>query len=740
MGLFNQNTNKKQITPKQAINKNNKPTQPVIKKPVITKKPAVKKEKDIENILELNNKNTTTLEVYDWLLSNIFAKNLLIKPDVTLNDDEIGIEWGRIISKNTVSKLFVIEKFGNWQPFALMELLKEATIKGLYSIRYNYFIDGEPHSIDWTSAKMQRERRAFQASVNNRALNGEDNEEDLVKRRENFAMNQKQNAKGMTFSYFDDNDLKFRRSISKNSFLIQIIGDIKNLEELETAVAQFKGACISCNIQINELKADIFNWWRLKNPISMRSSAIPENKIPKTVMSDDTLSVLLGSGQGIIGDKGCYFGSDIYSGLPVFHIFREDKNAAENILVSAQTGGGKSVFVKNVIFGALVEGLSVCVLDLEGDEYTNIAKLLNEGKPKEAVVIDMSSGKGKYFDPLRIADLTGDEELDKTAKSDSAQFTMSMFKVLLNNDVSIQEDAILSQVITRVYSEHGISDDPITWKRSKTLNINMVYETLNRLVEQRKQFIDPSGDDTLQKVAKNLLLRLRKYFVKGELEYGTFGEILELDPIKNARFICFSFGNHGRDQQGADQTKLALKQLCVSKITNEISNYNQYVKHKFTLKIWEEVQRFVSIPGAQDIMKNCITGGRKRGDISFIVSNDLASILKGEGEFFSSLKDNLTGYCIGFIGNKETREKFCKDYDLINFQKDLDEIYKATALTLNKSSSGEIIQSPFKNSFLLKFKPAGKSAGIETIAKPIIDPKLFSRGIYDQGKLDKDIL
>jgi len=43
--------------------------------------------------------------------------------------------------------------------------------------------------------------------------------------------------------------------------------------------------------------------------------------------------------------------------------------------------------------------------------------------------------------------------------------------------------------------------------------------------------------------------------------------------------------------------------------------------------VWEEYQRWGDIKGSAEIIGNAMTGGRKRGDVNLIITNDVAAII-----------------------------------------------------------------------------------------------------------------
>lgn len=678
------------------------------------------------------------LQFYDNILSSMESEKIILPSNKILGSDELALEWGRLISANNISMFYVVESYDRWVPQEMYVLLRNAALEGVYNVKINYYMNMTPHFIDWNSPKMRQ-----YVKVNQRRVESDTVDRDNVfTKRENHVETELLKSKVETIDYFYNSDLDNHRSIFRTSMFIQIVGERNDLASLNKAIMQFNKACVSCHIKATKITVDIFDWMRCWLPTSFRTESVINKRTPIQVMTDDTISALHGSMQGKIGTKGIPLGLDLYSCLPVLHVFREDPGKAENVLISAQTGGGKTVFVKNMMIWLLAYGFKFCILDYEGDEYSNMANLLNMEKPGSAIIIDMKAGNGNYFDPLRISSLPTDSEEDLSAKAEAIQFTLAMFNIIFKGEMSMLEEDILSTVITKVYKEVGVTDNPKTWHRSKSLRIQMIYDKLKIMYEQRKPFIDASGDDRKQRAAGDLLLRLKRFFVPGETDYGTFSNPLNVEDLWGSTMVIFSFGNKGRDNVGADSTKLALKQLCVSKVSNEISNYNKYVTNKYTVKIWEEVQRFIDVKGAGEIMKNCITGGRKRGDIAFIVTNNLAELLDIDSanntpekvSFLKALKSNLQGLCIGYIPDEDTIDKFCEIYNMELFKEDLKTIAQQTGMAMKGNTKGE---NPWSSSFLVKFTT---KTPIETVVKATVHESLFTNHLFDNGIMDKNTI
>ena len=611
---------------------------PVEKKPVVeNKKVEVKKKPQAKR----KDGKVRVLDIYDSILSHLQLKSQIIDDAGVLNNERLALGFGKITSREYIIKTFTMNGI---QPFInsdIIQRIKDRALANAYGTRVNVFINTNPYKINWETPEMKS--RMVQYENYNRS---NDLKEGGVAtaRKNNSAIKRLENTM-KTFEYYTAVDLEWQRTLCQMSVFFEIIGRRDNLFEMEQVVEQFKSACAGEGIRIVENKADIFEWIRKCFPTSMRRIADIDKKQVKVVMTDDLMSQVLPVTQGQIGEKGVPLGIDVYSGLPVLHTFREDVEQAENILVSAWTGGGKSAFTKMLLTWAFPCNITVQVLDFEGDEYSNLKNYVSaEGYEQDVAHVDISAGTGRYYDPLRIAELTGNPELDNKAFDDAKRMTLALFRVMLSDksgEISVEEESILSDCIAKVYDDYGITNDPETWSQSEDLRLSMIYDALQWGVGANFWYDNKNNDDSMQKLAKRMQLVLKKYFVEGESGYGLFNEVIDIKAIRDARFIVFSFGNKGESSQTTDETQMMLKQLCVSNLTAQISTYCQYIKHQFNIKVWEEYQRWGSIKGSETLIINEFTGGRKRGSINFLITNDLDSLLDETNKTNRTLRNNI---------------------------------------------------------------------------------------------------
>ena len=72
-----------------------------------------------------------------------------------------------------------------------------------------------------------------------------------------------------------------------------------------------------------------------------------------------------------------------------------------------------------------------------------------------------------------------------------------------------------------------------------------------------------------------------------------------------------------------------------------------------------------------------MTGGRKRGDINFIITNDLANILDDNNPINKQLRQNISTFCIGKIRSTDVVKDFCEKFQCHEVRNELLRIAKA---------------------------------------------------------------
>ena len=390
--------------------------------------------------------------------------------------------------------------------------------------------------------------------------------------------------------------------------------------------------------------------------------------------------------QGKIGADGIMFGTYIFSGFAVYKQIKRRDTDAENILITSETGGGKSFLLKTLLLQLIAMPNFVGTInDIEGFEYIPFGNFI--ASYDDVVVLNMAEGEGCYYDPFEIT-LTGIDKLDKDIFTFCKSFTNSYFRVLIGSKLlkdNIWSVKIVNNAISKAYTDLGvIDDDSSTWKNTKGYNLFYVYTKFKDLyreclslskkdqssLELHERYKINSGYiDTLDKV----VAKLSEYFEpfsKGGIRCDVFKNRVSLSDIANAKLVICSFGMAGKSSDSIDETQMALTQLSAANISHIRSIFSK-ARGKFNFKVWEEFQRWGSFPDSANTIKTAITGGRKLGDINFIVTNNVKELLDDDR---FAIFDNITSFAIGAIASSDTRERICKELSVPMLQGDLDSL------------------------------------------------------------------
>lgn len=670
------------------------------------------------------------LDMYDMIVANLIAGKSIIEPKDRLEGTQIAIGFSNIASETQITKYFIIRQFPDYMQSNFIDYVRsKCAAKG---VRINFSFYANPYKINWDSAEMRNKMAIWRkySADNSKAISVFDYRH---KRGDSLA----KDRIIMSTKYLNEAELDHKRSLMRVAFLIEISAnrDDDSIINMIDAINKFKGICNAGDIKVRELRVNMIDWIQCLGVLSLKRIREVDNKISRKVITDDILAIFNSYKQGRVGKTGQCLGIDVLSNVPVLKQFKQDPDAAENWLISAETGGGKSYYVKVLLSYLLASGFVVTVMDYEGDEYSNYAAYISAGNPEDVKVISMGKGSTIYFDPTEIPKLTGDPEVDDELKETAVSYILAIFRVIvagINGSLTQWEESVLSLAIQRVYDSAGVTNDKRTWHRSKGLRLSMVYEEVKSIVE-RKELVDYDCDNVKHKAAMNIAEASQIYFEEGQSKSGTFKHPMSANELYKAKFIIFSFGMKGAGNSIADRTVLALKQLSVACISTQISNHCKYVRHCFNVKVWEEFQRWGEAEGSSEIILNAMTGGRKRGDVNFIITNDLASILDDENKIAKGIRQNIQNMAIGKIKDKTTRRRFCQTFEIMECEPALDRIAKAHSTEESSTSAGTGSSNRYKNSFCLLL-----DNGKKAIVKVMLPPSLKKSQIFKTGVVTKE--
>lgn len=667
-------------------------------------------------------KKGSKLDMYDIIFANLFAGTSIIEPERELDRTHIDIGFSNIASEKYIIKYFLITGLPDWLDFQLFDSIRRNVMSP--GIRINFYTYGEPYKINWESSEMKNRLRIWEGYTKESKENDLSGLNYRARRKDILA---KERILESTM-YLNRAELDYRRRLIKTSFMIEVacLRDRESLDYMDDCIKDLKRYCLEKEIKLLELRVNMIDWLQQLWIFSLRSIKEVYRRVSKKILTDDIVANFSSYKQGRLGEDGIPLGLDVNSGALVLKKFKSNPDAAENILISGGTGSGKSLMTKWLLTWLSTDNV-ITIVDYD-DEYKNLANFIYDGNLTDAITISMGKGSTSYFDPMEIGELTGDEKIDATLKSDAIKYTMATFNLMIagvDNVLDKWEESVISTAIKNVYDNNGVTDDRSTWKYSTGCKLEDVYEEL-RLMVVRQEFVDENMDNVKHKAAVNALESCKKFFEEGEAYYGTFKSPISIKGIRDANFIVFSFSSNSVASQ-ENPVLVGLRQLSVANLTTLISNYCKYVRHSFNVKVWEEFNRFGLVKGSADIIGDAITGGRKRGDINLLITNDLSNILDETNPLSAKLEQNFTGYIIGSIPSDNVREKFCNKFNIQEMIEPLKRIYKANS---EQGKRGRLRESQFKHAFCTIMLETGEKAIIKaTLPKEILDSKLFRTGV-----------
>lgn len=505
-----------------------------------------------------------------------------------------------------------------------------------------------------------------------------------------------------------------------------------------------------------EVGRKVLSAWTFRNEIDVKGiffqsneyymsySPLGNNKLPRKSMlrkmnpgdvyPDEILnnmSVLTHG--GTIGDRlGVPHGIDIFS-RSVFSLDVSKGTDANNFLLTAMTGQGKSVFMKSAIFYYDLMGYSTVILDYEGDEYTYLAALLGANR------VSISGGSSQYVNTLEISGLTGDDDIDMALYEEAHSMTENVFNILMTEDdrptgMRSSHKALFDELVDRVYRQAGvIKKDPTTWHNSKKCTYYTLYDELLKIASKKSTTYGRFKKEDVNEMV-NVLGR---YFEEKGARNHYFVNPISVGDLLDNKHLVFSFGMKGQDSESTDSTSLALRQLFVSYLTMMKANYNKS-RGKKTVIILEELQRYLEQPQSTKVVAGFASGGRKRGMVIYYITNSPDAMMSARDMVDESIRadyarnmktivDNLTMHIIGALP-RVGMETMIERYDLEDATPHL--LYLSDVV---HSQGGH----PFKHAFFIKYK--GQSTVIRAVCHPeLIKLPIFSTTIEQDMDLEDD--
>ena len=674
-----------------------------------TETPEIKYDKRGRRKYTLKQKVKNVISLYDELIfcklaNKESSKCRYIKPE----EGYVGVDFLGSYDGDNITFYYTVSKLPKEVLIDWKERIRDECKQG---VKVTFIDSIRRHNIAWESPQMQsrlrilREVRDQEENKDIDAYNFHKNINDLSKQRwiEDSLL------------YLSDADKQRGRALFKSTQFMIISG--KRGEEFDDSVKLIEEYAKHIGLTLTRIMYEIPEALEYYSPFNHTPNRNVIDTVPSYVLTDELLSRFNTYTQGILGFTGMYFGTDIYSKFPVLKKVKPKEDTAENWLVTAETGGGKSFLVKALLLQLLAQGYNGTIMDIEGFEYIPLANVISHHS--KVNIINMGEGNGKYFDPMEIAEPTGLEDIDKDAKQMSTNFTLSIFKVLLGRtyNENIWIDTVLNDAVTETYKDAGVTESPYTWGLSKNLTLFDVYDTLLRLERFRDN--DEYADAVKQSIAV-----VSKYFEEDGTRSALFKDRIRIGEIIDSDLIICSFGMAGKSPQSVDEVQLALMQLSAAQLSHQRSIFSKS-QGKFNFKLWEEFQRWGKFPDSDKTLGVALTGGRKLGDVNIIITNVVKELLDDDR---FGIFGNITSFLAGAIGDEKVRLDFCDRLSIPKMKHEMDLLASAKKDDGDGSGKSNHMESIYNHAFL-----CGLDRSKYGIVKMLIPSDIAKTDIFKTG-------
>ena len=563
---------------------------------------------------------------------------------------------------------------------------------------------------------------------------------------------QKDERLAMSIDYANDATMsdQDKRYLYKVRVMIVITG--QRSEEFTRVLKDFERMCEHrTGLQVRRVTGVIADTVSDFSPFSAEMTKESKRKIRSTFTSDELRAQWHPFEQGIVGYGTTYLGTNIETHSPVFHQFKRDVTDAEIVIILGMSGSGKSYLMKLLATQlAANDNMIMTINDYEGGEYKGLGVLLEKDFP--VVSLDLGMGSGRYLDPVPLVP-TGDEEMDLTLFTRSRKNVIDLFRAVAGGETLSTYPwirLIIERGVDLFYSSKGVSQDVSTWSNLAGCSIYSVYEYLK---EYRPSFDDllvsVTEDDKkvlqeedIRELYKNALQAFQadrlyfletfgSYFDKSKKLNNYFTKPVYLSDIIDAKLVICDYNMRGVPESQLSELDAILIPMNAATVAYYRTVY-PFARGLYNVKIWEELQRFSSLPNAVEILKTPITGGRKAGDINIVASNDPAKLVEKD-EY--SLFANYTLAMVGKIKSPTYQEKVCQALGIMDLSDELAEIGAVIEEDEGLTAGyDEVHSDPYKKAFILKLN-SGESAVVKAdLPKYLSDTPLFRTGVLAQAK------
>lgn len=700
------------------------------------------KKKDTRTkMAEYTGKNTYkkrigTLEYYTGLLKNYLDHDDV--PQKELGNGEFYYTAESVYTKNGVKKPFIVTDYPAEMDRGFVTDIRNTVdtyveryqtktgVDGTVSV--NLVVDMIPYSLRLDSRSTTNRWNGLVRMY--RRVSEEMDEKTLEDELKSDKYNDNVVRKVKSFMHIRDARDNMKAGFFKTAVILEL--EVKNnnlieanelLKEAEKGLVEYSR---SVDLLYKRLFLNIQQYYKNYSPTSMfNENELIRRRFTGNVFSDDTLSSFYLPSHGRVGDRtGVYFGIDVKS-MEVVTFDLAKGSDANNILMVAQTGQGKSAYTKMVLsYLGIDKNYQSVIFDYEGTEYAPLGKILG------AREVGMAGTSGSYVNTMVIQDETGDPEIDEMRWQKAMEMTTSIYNLIFNEDrgmTKIELD-IFSFLMGKMYIHAGVTDkNPKEWyERSKDLTFYTLYAMLDEMINMRDTEL---FDEFSEMDIRDFRSSLRPYFGKSGIYNSWFRNPISISEFLKSKDVVFNFGMGSESESIVESKKLALRQMYASYLTILKASVNKAQGVKTFITI-DEMQRYIELAYSGEIIAQFVSGGRKLGMITLMITNAPQELISAGDTSNPNVRNNISTIMSGITGSiiGASREK---DMDTV-----IDELRLEDAagylLQLADIADNKMRNADLKYCFYINIK------GEQTLVKGIVHPAFIESPIYSTKPAKKN--
>lgn len=678
-----------------------------------------------------------TLNLYSRLAVDKITKGSLDLPPRTVSDEEFYYSTNRIFTNKSVKKMYILTELPAEIKRGFISDARRVIRKSLDEFNRNndteewsylgLVMDSKHYDFNLEDRKTRgkwqyyaREHEKMLEKMGNRKLEDElltDKYSEGVKR------------KVLSFLYMKEALEEEDASFFKTNIILELVASTS--EALDKLDMTLKSFLYELRVQNKEIFIQTNQYNKAFTPTNAKRDWLLNQMYEGDVFADDTLVSLTIPTHGVVGDEfGIYHGVDIQTRNLVMIDFSKGSEA-KNILLTAQTGKGKSNYSKMIYTyaGCLKETYSVVVFDYEGTEYLGL------GRVEGAKFINFTEQAGSYINTMVISDLTGIEEIDSMLYIDAIKSTERIFHLLCDerDGMTDKEQAMFSDAINEVYRDFNVlPDQRHTWAYSQECTFFHIYQAIKDF-KNRTIMLQKYGEDAIL----DFEIKLQTYFSDTGTNRYWFRTALSMQELYDSQNIIIGFGMGKQSSEMSDDVALALRQLFAGYLVTVLANKNKARKIR-TLVLIEELQRYLNQKYAGELLANIASAGRKLGIVAYFIINSpqILMVYDDDSELNKHKKTLLSSITMTIIG-----ASWKKDMEALIRQFDLD-LARNVLYDLADVVENPVENHPLHYCFFLKYK--GQSTVVRMLGHPDLeDLPLYktlddSESAEDRYKREKD--